>query len=191
MYIFNRMNLESESMIKNNIERNNKLKEKIIHKLDKITNTASSLININKNIYSKNKNLTLSPNNIIENILKEYIIYNERLTSNENKESINNNENIMKLYKEITGISISRTNELNLKIRFDFLCGKNEYYIILSYDNNNKNKNANYNVISIHPEKINYKNYVEELNQTKDINLFLSKIINYELIPFYEKENFS
>ena len=97
----------------------------------------------------------------------------------------------MKLYKEITGISISRTNELNLKIRFDFLCGKNEYYIILSYDNNNKNKNANYNVISIHPEKINYKNYVEELNQTKDINLFLSKIINYELIPFYEKENFS
>ena len=87
-------------MIKNSIERNNKLKEKIIHKLNKITKKASSLININKNIYSQNKNLTLSPNNIIEKILKEYIIYNERLTSNENKESINNNGNIIKLYKE-------------------------------------------------------------------------------------------
>ena len=185
------MNLENETMIKNSIERNNKLKEKIIHKLDTITNIASSLIDINKNIYSQNKNLALSPNNIIENILKEYIIYNESLLSNENKESISTNENIMKLYKEITGISISRTNELNLKIRFDFLCGKNEYYIILSYDNSNKNKNANYNVITIHPEAINYKNYVEELNKTQDINLFISKLINYELIPFYEKENLS
>ena len=184
------MNLENETMIKNSIERNNKLKEKIIHKLDTITNIASSLIDINKNIYSQNKNLSLSPNNIIENILKEYIKYNESLLSNENKESINTNENIMKLYKEITGISISRTNELNLKIRFDFLCGKNEYYIILSYDKN-KSKNPNYNVISINPEGINYKMYMEELNKTQDINLFISKLINYELIPFYEKENLS
>ena len=128
------MNLENETMIKNSIERNNKLKEKIIHKLDKITNTASSLININKNIYSQNNNLALSPNNIVENILKEYIKYNEYLLINKNKE----NSDIIKLYREITGISISRTNELNLKIRFDFLCEKNEYYIILSYDNKKK-----------------------------------------------------
>ena len=181
------MNLEDETSIMNGINENNIIKEKTINKLDSITNTVTSLIDINKNIYAQNINLVLSPNNIIENILKEYIKYNEYLLSNENKETNDVNDNIMKLYKEITGISISRTNELNLKIRFDFLCGKNEYYIILSYDNN-KNKNSNYEVISINPEEIKYKPYIEELNKTKDISLFLCKLINFELIPFHEKE---
>ena len=177
------MNLDDETSILNSIQKNNKLKEKIINKLEVVTKTAASLTDINKNIYSQNDNLALSPNNIIEKILKEYIKYNEYLSINKNKE----NSDIIKLYKEITGISISRTNELNLKIRFDFLCGKNEYYIILSYDKN-KSKNPNYNVISINPEGINYKMYMEELNKTQDINLFLCKLINYELIPFYENE---
>ena len=177
------MNLDDETSISNSIQKNNKLKEKIINKIELIAKTASSLTDINKNIYSQNNNLALSPNNIVENILKEYIKYNEFLSINKNKE----NSDIIKLYKEITGISISRTNELNLKIRFDFLCGKNEYYIILSYDNK-KNNNSNYDVISINPEGINYKIYMEELNKTQDINLFLCKLINYELIPFYENQ---
>ena len=177
------MNLDDETSILNSIQKNNKLKEKIINKIELIAKTASSLTDINKNIYSQNNNLALSPNNIVENILKEYIKYNEYLLINKNKE----NSDIIKLYREITGISISRTNELNLKIRFDFLCEKNEYYIILSYDNK-KNNNSNYDVISINPEGINYKIYMEELNKTQDINLFLCKLINYELIPFYENE---
>ena len=177
------MNLDDETSILNSIQKNNKLKEKIINKLEIVTKTAASLTDINKNIYSQNDSLALSPNNIVEKILKEYIKYNEFLSINKNQE----NSDIIKLYKEITGISISRTNELNLKIRFDFLCGKNEYYIILSYDKN-KSKNPNYNVISINPEGINYKMYMEELNKTQDINLFLCKLINYELIPFYENE---
>ena len=181
------MNLEDESSIINSIQNNNKLKEKILKKLESITNTASSLKDINKNIYDENKNVTLSQNNIVEKILKEYIKYNEYLLSNENDDNSENNEHIMELYKEITGISISRTNELNLKIRFDFLCEKNEYYIIISYDSN-KNKNSNYKVISILPEEIKYKLYEEELNKNKDIILFLCKLINYELIPFHEKE---
>ena len=181
------MNLEDESSIINSIQNNNKLKEKILKKLESITNTASSLKDINKNIYAQNKNVTLSQNNIVEKILKEYIKYNEYLLSNENDDNSENNEHIMELYKEITGISISRTNELNLKIRFDFLCEKNEYYIIISYDSN-KNKNSNYKVISILPEEIKYKLYEEELNKTQDISLFLCKLINYELIPFHEKE---
>ena len=180
------MNLEDESLIQKSIQKNNILKEKIIQKLDIMTTMSISLTDINKNIYSQNNNLTLSSNNIIENILKKYIEYNECLLCNEIEEKNDTNEIIMKLYKEITGISISRTNELNLKIKFDFLSDKYEYYIIISYDND-KNISC-YDVISFYPEEINYKLYLEELNKTKDINLFLCKLINYELIPFHEKE---
>ena len=181
------MKLEDESLILNNIKKNDILKEQIIQKLDTITNTAISLMDINSNIYAQKNELALSSNNYIENILKEYIKYNEYLSSSDNEEINDINANIMKLYKETTGISISRTNELNLKIRFDFLCGKNEYYIILSYDNDkDKNKHSNYDVISIYPEEIKYKQYLEELNKTQDISLFLCKLINYELIPFHE-----
>ena len=180
------MKLEDETLIKKSIEKNNILKEKIIQKIDTISDTAISLTDINKNIYSQNNNLVLSSNNTIENILKKYIEYNECLLCNEIEEKNDANENIMKLYKEITGISISRTNELNLKIKFDFLSDKYEYYIIISYDNDKNN--SSYNVISIYPEEINYKLYLQELNKTQDINLFLCKLINYELIPFHEKE---
>ena len=178
------MSLEDESLLLNSIQNNNKLKGKVIRKLDSLTNNATSLMDINKNVYEENNKLTLSPNNIFENLLKEYIKYNDFIFLNENN---NINEKIMKIYNEITGISISRTKELNLKIRFDFLCDKNEYYIILSY-NNSKDKNSIYNVICVNPEGINYKKYEEELNKTQDINLFLCKLINYELIPFHEKE---
>ena len=62
------MNLDDETSILNSIQKNNKLKEKIINKIEEITKTASSLTDINKNIYSQNNNLALSPNNIVENI---------------------------------------------------------------------------------------------------------------------------
>ena len=180
------MNLEDETLIQKSIEKNNILKENIIKKIDSITTTAISLTDINKNIYSQNNTLSLSSNNIIENILKKYIEYNESLLLKKTEEKNDTNEIIMKLYKEITGISISRTNELNLKIKFDFLSDKYEYYIIISYDNGKNN--SCYDVISIYPEEINFKLYLEELNKTNDINLFLCKLINYELIPFHEKE---
>ena len=179
------MNLEDETLIQKSIEKNNLLKEKIIKKIESITTKAISLSDVNTNIYSQNNTLSLSSNNIIENILKKYIEYNESLLF-KTEEKNATNEIIMKLYKEITGISISRTNELNLKIKFDFLSDKYEYYIIISY-NNDKN-NSCYDVISIYPEEINYKLYLEELNKTNDINLFLCKLINYELIPFHEKD---
>jgi len=179
------MNLEDETLIQKSIEKNNLLKEKIIKKIESITTKAISLTDVNTNIYSQNNTLSLSSNNIIENILKKYIEYNESLLF-KTEEKNATNEIIMKLYKEITGISISRTNELNLKIKFDFLSDKYEYYIIISY-NNDKN-NSCYDVISIYPEEINYKLYLEELNKTNDINLFLCKLINYELIPFHEKD---
>ena len=179
------MNLEDETLIQKSIEKNNLLKEKIIKKIESITIKAISLTDVNTNIYSQNNTLSLSSNNIIENILKKYIEYNESLLF-KTEEKNATNEIIMKLYKEITGISISRTNELNLKIKFDFLSDKYEYYIIISY-NNDKN-NSCYDVISIYPEEINYKLYLEELNKTNDINLFLCKLINYELIPFHEKD---
>ena len=179
------MNLEDETLIQKSIEKNNLLKEKIIKKIESITTKAISLTDVNTNIYSQNNTLSLSSNNIIENILKKYIEYNESLLF-KTEEKNATNEIIMKLYKEITGISISRTNELNLKIKFDFLSDKYEYYIIISYDND-KNISC-YDVISFYPEEINYKLYLEELNKTKDINLFLCKLINYELIPFHEKE---
>ena len=169
------MSLEDEKYIQNNISKNNSQKEKIFKKLNFIEKESKQIININKT------NISLSSNNLLERILKECIKYNEFLSVYSNKE-INND--IIKLYKNITGISISKTNELNLKIRFDFLCDNNiEYYIILSYENNK------YNIISITPDEINLdKKYLEELNITKDINLFLCKLINFELIPYYEKE---
>ena len=179
------MNLEDETLIQKSIEKNNLLKEKIIKKIESITTKAISLTDVNTNIYSQNNTLSLSSNNIIENILKKYIEYNESLLF-KTEEKNATNEIIMKLYKEITGISISRTNELNLKIKFDFLSDKYEYYIIISY--NNDQNNSCYDVISIYPEEINYKLYLEELNKTNDINLFLCKLINYELIPFHEKD---
>ena len=109
------MSLEDESLLLNTIQSNNKLKGKVIRKLDSLTNNATSLMDINKNIYEENNKLTLSPNNIFENLLKEYIKYNDYIFLNENNDI---NEKIMKIYNEITGISISRTKELNLKIRF-------------------------------------------------------------------------
>lgn len=168
------MNLEDESYFLNLISKDNIKKEKILKKLDSITAKSLSIIDINK------KYISLSSNNILEKILNECINYNEYLLLYENKEV---NNDIVKLYKEITGISISKTNELYLKIRFDFLCSENiEYYILLSFNNNV------YNLIYINPEEIIYDAYLEELNKTKDINTFLCKLINYELIPFYEKE---
>ena len=169
------MNLEDESYFLNLISKDNIKKEKILKKLDSITAKSLSIIDINK------KYISLSSNNILEKILNECINYNEYLLLYENKEV---NNDIVKLYKEITGISISKTNELNLKIRFDFLCSENiEYYIILSFNNNI------YNIIYINPEEIICDAYLDELNKTKDINMILCKLINYELIPFYEKEN--
>ena len=100
------------------IQQNKTFKEKLFSKLDSLIKDASSLMNTNKNAYSENNNLLLSLNNKIENILKAYLKYNEHI-ENLDKNHINTiNKNIIKEYSKITGISISRTEELNLKIDF-------------------------------------------------------------------------
>ena len=164
------------------IQQNNIFKEKLFNKLDSLVKDASALMNINKNIYSKNANLSLSSNNKIENSLKEYIKFNEYISNIDNKEINSINENIIKEYQKITGISISRTEDLNLKINFNFLGEKNEYFIILSFNNDN------FNVVDVNPKDINYKKYSTEHYNIKEITLFLCKLINYELIPHYQNK---
>ena len=171
-------NLEKEITKNDFIQKDKILKEKILKVLDSLYIDALSLIDMNKNIYSLNNNLSLS-NSSIENTLKEYIKYNEFL-SNKDKEVDSMNETILKKYKEITGISIYKTEDLNLKINFDFLGEKDEYYIILSHHN------SIYKVLDINPKEINYKKYMDELNKSQDISLFLCKLVNYELIPYYQ-----
>ena len=163
------------------IEKHKALKEKYFKKLDTLVNYASSLMDVSKNIYSDNNNLRLSPQNKMEPVLKETIKYNEYLGNKEKKEISLNNEDIIKEYNKMTGISISRTDKLNLKINFDFLGEKNEYYIVLSFHD------LLFNVEEICPKEIDYKHYIDEYCQTKDITLFLCKLINYELIPHYKK----
>ena len=164
------------------IQQNKIFKEKIFTKLDSLVKDASSLMDINKNIYSDNINLSLSSNNKIEKSLKEYIIFNEYISNIDNKELNLMNENIIKEYQKITGISISRTKDLNLKINFNFLGEKNEYFIIISFTN------STFNVIDISPKDINYKKYNIEHYKSKEITLFLCKLINYELIPHYQNK---
>ena len=162
------------------IEKNKSLKENYFKKLDSLVNDVSSLMDVNKNIYSKNNNLRLSSQNKIENLLKESIKYNENLENKEKNDFSLINDDIMAEYKKITGISISRTEELYLKINFDFLSEKNEYYLVLSF-----NDNLIFNVEEICPKELEYKKYLDEYCQAKDITLFLCKLINYELIPHY------
>ena len=69
---------------------------------------------------------------------------------------------------------------MNLKINLDFLDNNGEYYIIISH------KDSVYNVVDISPQEINYKKYVDELNINQDSTLFLSRLINYEFIPYYK-----
>ena len=164
------------------IQQNKIFKEKIFTKLDSLVKDASSLMNVNKNIYSGNTNLSLSSNNKVEKSLKEYIKFNEYISNIDAKEINSINENIINEYQKITGISISRTKDLNLKINFNFLGEKNEYFIILSFNN------SIFNVVDINPKDINYKKYNIEHYNTKDITLFLCKLINYELIPHYQNK---
>ena len=138
----------------------------------------------NKNIYMKNNNLSLSSNNKLENNLKECIKYNMYLQNKNNNEINSLNDNIIKEYNKVTGISISRTEDLNLKINFNFLGEKNEYYIILSFQ---KDK---FSVVDISPKDVNYKKYNAQHNKAEDISLFLCKLINYELIPHYESKKY-
>ena len=163
------------------IQQNNLLKEKLFFNLDTLVKDASSLMNINKNIYSDNNNLSFLSNNKNENILKEYIEYNEYLEKSDNEDINFLNENILKEYYKITGISISRTPNSNLKIDFNFLKGKYDYYIILAFDK------SIFKVVEISPKDINYKKYNDEIYEANEITLFLCKLINYELIPHYQK----
>ena len=163
------------------IQQNNLLKEKLFFQLDSLVKDASSLMDLNKSIYPYNNNLSFPSNNRIENTLKEYMKYNEYLEKNDSKDINLLNENILKEYYKITGISISRTPNSNLKIDFNFLKGKNNYYIILAFDK------SIFKVVEINPKDINYKKYIYEINKANEITLFLCKLINYELIPHYEK----
>ena len=166
------------------IQQNKVFKEQLYKKIDFIVNAASSLMDINKNIYMKNNNLSLSSNNKIENTLKECIKYNIFLQNRENKDLNSINDNIIKEYNKVTGISISRTDDLNLKIDFDFLGEKNEYYILLSFQKNILS------IVDINPKDINYKKYIDQYNKADDITIFLCKLINYELSPHYQNKNY-
>ena len=173
-----------EELLKNIDKQNenfNSDQEKILNKIDSIFNEICSLNdssnrsgeNIDKLIYtSKNK---------INNLLKENIKYNNSLEkiSNDKIKLINNN--IINEYKKITGILISKTNDNNLRIDFSFLT---DYFLILSIKNNEI-----YDVVTINPSEINYKEYLNELNINKDISLFLCKLINYELVPYFNENN--
>ena len=167
--------LEKEIYKNDFIQKDKNMKEKVIKIIESLYMDASSLIEPEKNIYSNNnKKITSIP---IENLLKEYINFNE-LFQNKNNDLDGLNEQILKQYKNITGISICRTDDLNLKINLNFLGNNREYYIIISH------KNSVYNIVDINPKEINYKKYVDELNINQDLTLFLCRLINYEFIPF-------
>ena len=170
---------EKEIFKINFIEENNLLKEKFIQKLDHLFKDASSLTDVNKNIYECQNNLTLSWKNNVESNLKESIKFNELLSKEKGNINIIN-KNIINEYKKISGISISRTDRMNLKINFDFLGEKDEYYIILSF------YNSTFEVVEINPKDINFKKYNVENYEVKNIGLFLCKLINYELIPYFK-----
>ena len=176
--------LENEILEIDLIQQNKVFKEKFYKKLDSIVNDTSSLMDMNNNIYKNNNNFSLSSNNKIENTLKECIKYNIILQNKENKDLPSVNDEILKEYNKVTGISISRTKDLNLKIDFDFLGVKNEYYIILSFQKNI------FCVVDINPKDINYKKYIEQHNKSEDITTFLCKLVNYELIPYYQNNNY-
>ena len=176
------MTLFDKDLFKINFKEENKLlKDNFIEKLDCLFKDVYSLTDVNKNIYNENNALTLSSKNKVENNLKESIKYNEFL-SKENPDINLINKNIIKEYKRITGISICRTENMNLKIIFDFLSKNNEYYIIISI------KNSNFDVVEIIPKEINFRKYHDESYKVKDINIFLCKLINYELIPHFQNK---
>ena len=170
-------NLEKEIFKNDFIQKDKDMKEKLLKKIESLYMDASSLIDINKNIYSdNNKTLTNKP---IEKILKEYINFND-LLQNKNNNLNCLNQQILKQYNSITEISISKTEDLNLKINLDFLDNNGEYYIIISH------KDSVYNVVDISPQEINFEKYIDELNINQDFTLFLSRLINYEFIPYYK-----
>ena len=155
-------------------------KERIIKKINDIYEEASSLIDINKNIYLDNYNYSLSPKSRIENMLKPNIKLNELIVDMENNELDEVNSKILKEYKKITGINISKLDGENFKIKFDFLSKKIEYSIVIFYSN------SIYNVKEINPKDINYENYLDS-NKGDDLTLFLCNLINFELIPHFNK----
>ena len=170
-------NLEKEIFNNDFIQKDKDMKEKILKIIESLYKDASSLIDTNKNIFSDN-NKTIT-NNPIEKILKEYINFNDLLQNK--KDNLNClNKQILKQYKNIAGISISRTEDLNLQINLDFLDNNGAYYIIISH------KDSVYNIVDINPKEINYKKCVDELNINQDFTLFLCRLINYEFIPYYK-----
>ena len=176
------LELEDENCPKEFIKKNNEEKTKIFQKLDCITNDISSLLDLNENIYSNKSNLVLSSHSKNEKILKASLLYKDFLLKKGNEEIDSINDKIIKEYNRITGISILRTEDSHLRIDFNFLGNKNEYFIILSFHN------SFMNVVDINPKTINYQKYVDEYNQTNDISLFLCELINYEFIPYKENK---
>ncbi len=166
---------------------NNQKKIQIETTLNNIIDKLNTITNSKENFNSFNNKLEINEKIFIENklekILRQNIKFNAFLQSS-NKEEINKiNTDIIKKYNRITGINISNTSDNNLKIDFNFLSREYDYYIILSI------KNGKYNIVKISPEKVNFQKYLEELNSNGDINLFLCKLINFELIPYYQNQN--
>ena len=172
---------EKINISKDNISKyiNNKKKSisRILLVLSQENNTYNTTLNSNIINY---ENQT-----ILEKILeneKNFInyFYNKIISQNEKKEIINY---IINKYKKISGISISKTINKELKITFNFceelLNNKIKFFIILSILTE-----ENYKLIEYSPKNINYEFYLLELNLTKNLTNFLCKIINNELIPF-------
>ena len=171
-----------EEIVKSIGEPNEKLtskNEKILSKIDFITNEIYSL---NDSLDRSNESidkLTFSSKNKIGDLLRENIKYNNILEKIENEKIKSMNDNIINEYQKITGIKISKTVDNNLRIDFSFLV---DYFLILSIKNNEI-----FDIITIYPSEINYKKYLYDLNKNKNISLFLSKLINYELIPRFNE----
>ena len=88
-------------------------------------------------------------------------------------------KDMLRVYKQISMISISKTDKGYLKINFFNLTDDNrEVYIILQVL-------GDYKFIELCPN-INIKHLEEELTQTKNFTLFLTKLAN-ELIRYFNR----
>jgi hypothetical protein len=108
-------------------------------------------------------------------------IKQENSQKNKEKEDFTNClKDLLKVYKEVSMIAISKTDKGYLKINFNNIAknGK-EVYIVLQVMND-------YKIIELYPSNINISSLEEELMKTKNFTLFLAKLAN-ELIKYYNK----
>lgn len=132
------------------------------------------LIQLSEIVYSKDKmeHRFKIPISKLEKMFNDEQLFEMTLMEN-NQVLIND---ILIRYQNISGISIEKTKEKYLKITFHFI-KDNNYYIILSVTDNSV-----YNIIEVCPQTLNAQSYLKELNLTKNLTLFLVKLINKEIL---------